>query len=122
MATSFGQLLKEARKKKEKTLKEVSQVAGLSLSYISDMEQGRKKAPAIDVVRKIETYLEITDGSLVRAANAEGNIRNEVRTIFRKRPELNTALLRVAEDCSEDEINDLINEMLKRKGKQNEQP
>ena len=120
MTTSFGQMLKEARKREKKTLKEVSLVAGLSLSYISDMEQERKKAPAIDVVKKIEAYLKITDGSLVKAANAEVNPRHEVRTIFRKRPELNTALLRVAQDCTEEEVNELINEMLKRKGKLNE--
>lgn len=122
MTASFGQMLKEARKRKEKTLKEVSQVAGLSLSYISDMEQGRKKAPAVDVVKKIEKFLDVADGSLVKAANADGNLRQEVRTIFQKRPELNTALLRVAQDCSEDEINELINEMLKRKAKLDEQP
>jgi len=120
MATSFGETLKEARKRGKKTLKEVGQVAGLSLSYISDMEQGRKKSPAIEIVRKIEAYLGITDGSLVKSANSEVNTRNEMRTIFRKRPELNTALLRVAEDCTEEEVNDLINEMLKRKGKLNE--
>jgi transcriptional regulator with XRE-family HTH domain len=116
-AMKFGQTLKEARKRKEKTLKEVGMAAGLSLSYVSDIEQGRRKAPAEDVVRKIETFLEITDGSLVKAAQAEANIRSEVRTLLRKRPELNMSLLRAADDCTEEEINELIDEMLKRRGK-----
>jgi transcriptional regulator with XRE-family HTH domain len=114
---NFGQTLKEARKKKEKTLKEVGKAAGLSLSYVSDIEQGRRKAPGEDVVRKIEAFLDITDGSLLKAAQLESNLQSEVRTLFRKRPELNMSLLRAADDCSEDEINDLIDEMLKRRGK-----
>lgn len=113
----FGQTLKEARKRKEKTLKEVGKAAGLSLSYVSDIEQGRRKAPAEDVVRKIEEFLEINDGSLIKAAQAEANIRSEVRTLLRKRPELNMSLLRAADDCTEEEINELIDEMLKRRGK-----
>jgi transcriptional regulator with XRE-family HTH domain len=117
----FGQLMKEARKRKEKTLKEVSQVAGLSLSYISDIEQGRRKAPAEDVVKKIEAFLEIADGALAKAAKAEKNVQAEVKTIFRRRPELNMQLLRAADDCSEEELTEMINEMLKRKGHPNDE-
>jgi transcriptional regulator with XRE-family HTH domain len=116
---SFGGLLKEARKKQEKTLKEVSQVAGLSLSYISDMEQERRKAPSLDVVKKIEAFLGITNGALAKAAQAEMNMQTEVRTIFRKRPELNMQLLRAADYCSEEELTEMINDMLKKKGNVN---
>ncbi|MBK5275282.1 MAG: helix-turn-helix transcriptional regulator [Desulfuromonadales bacterium] len=119
---SFGQLLKEARKKQEKTLKEVSQAAGLSLSYISDMEQERRKAPSLDVVKKIELFLGLANGVLVNAAQAEMNIQSEVRTIFRKRPELNMQLLRAADYCSEEELTEMINDMLKRKGHPNDVP
>lgn len=113
---NFGQLLKEARKKSEKTLKEVSQVAGLSLGYISDIEQGRRKAPALDVVKKIEEYLGITDGALARAAQSEKSTQTEVRTIFRKRPELSMQLLRASEFYTEEELTEMINEMMKNKG------
>ncbi len=118
---SFGQLLKTARKRQEKTLKEVSQVARLSLSYISDMEQERRKAPSLEVVEKIEEFLELKDGSLVKAAQAEMNMQLEVRTIFRKRPDLNMQLLRAADYCSEEDLTEMIN-VMKKKGHPNDVP
>jgi transcriptional regulator with XRE-family HTH domain len=117
---SFAQLLKEARKKGEKTLKEVGQAAGLSLSYVSDLEQRRRKAPALEIVRKIEVFLGITDGSLVRAAKAESDMQLEVRAIFRKRPELNTQLLRASDYYSEEELTEMIKGMLEKKGTKND--
>lgn len=117
---NFGQLLKEARKKSEKTLKEVSQVAGLSLGYISDIEQGRRKAPALETVRKVEAYLGVTDGRLVRAAQSEMDLQTEAKTIFRRRPELNMQLLRASDMYSEEELTAMITEMLEKKGTGNE--
>jgi len=117
---NFGQLLKEARKKSEKTLKEVSQAAGLSLGYISDIEQGRRKAPALETVRKIEAYLKITDGRLVKAAELEMDLQAEAKTIFRKRPELNMQLLRASDLYSEEELTAMITDMIEKKGTQND--
>jgi len=116
---SFGQLLKEARKKAEKTLKEVGQATGLSLSYISDLEQRRRKAPAVEVVRKIEAFLGIKDGSLMKAAKAESDLQIEARDIFRRRPELNMQLLRASDYYSEEELTAMITEMLEKKGNKN---
>lgn len=114
---SFGRLLKEARKRSEKTLKEVGQASGLSLSYVSDLEQRRRKAPATDVIVKIEKYLGITDGSLQKAAKSENDLQVEAKTIFRKRPELNMQLLRASDHYTEEELTSMINEMLEKKGK-----
>ncbi len=117
---NFGQMLKAARKKSEKTLKEVSQVAGLSLGYISDIEQNRRKAPALDVVRKIETYLGVTDETLVRAAQSEMKLQTEATTIFRKRPGLNMQLLRASDLYTEEELTEMINAMIEKKGTKND--
>lgn len=65
----FGQLLKEARKNKRATLREVAEAGGVSIGYISDIEHGRRRAPGMDASRAIERYLEIQDGSLVKAAD-----------------------------------------------------
>lgn len=117
---SFSQKLKEARKKGEKTLKEVGQASGLSISYVSDLEQRRRKAPAIEIVKKIEIFLGIADGSLVKAAQAESDLQIEARTIFRKRPELNTQLLRASDFYSEEELTEMIKDMLEKKGPKND--
>lgn len=116
----FGQLLKEARKKSEKTLKEVSQVGGISLSYVSDIEQRRRKAPAVEIVRRIEAFLGITDGALVKAAQSEMDLSTEARDIFRRRPELNMQLLRASDCFSEEELTAMINKMLEDKGTKND--
>jgi len=117
---NFGQLLKDARKQSEKTLKEVSQVAGVSLSYVSDIEQGRRKAPSVEIVRRIETFLGITDNTLVRAAQSEMDLSTEARNIFRRRPELNMQLLRASDYFSEEELTKMINKMLEDKGTKND--
>jgi transcriptional regulator with XRE-family HTH domain len=120
MQMNFGQLLKEARKKSERTLKEVGQAAGLSISYVSDVEQRRRKPPGEEVIKKIETFLGITDGSLLKVAQSENDLQVEVKTIFRKRPELNMQLLRASDFYSEKELTEMINEMIKNKGTKNE--
>ena len=118
---TFGQLLKEARKRGEKTLREVGHAAGLSTGNISDIETRRRKAPAVEVIRKIEAFLGITDGSLVKAAKAETDVQLEVKAIFRKRPELNLQLLRASDFYTEEELTEMITKMLEEKGSKNEQ-
>lgn len=118
---SFGQLLKDARKRKAKTLREVSQAAGLSLSYLSDIERGRKKAPAKEIIEKIEIYLDIADKSLQKAAKNETDYRAEAKNFIKKRPELSMALLRATDGLSEEDVNFLIDNMhlvFERKGRQ----
>jgi transcriptional regulator with XRE-family HTH domain len=105
----FGKRLKEARKHHQKTLREVAANAGITISYVSDMENGRRIA-SVDVIQKIEAYLEVKDGSLVAAARKEKDfdVPSEAKALFWKRPELNMALLRASQDYSEEHINKLI--------------
>ncbi len=118
----FGQLLKKARVREQKTLREVAINAGLSVSYVSDMEHGRRKPSSIDAVMKIEQFLNVTDGSLVKAAQKEKDfdVPSDAKEIYWQRPELSLALLRASTDLSEDEINELIEKMGK-KAKQKEE-
>jgi transcriptional regulator with XRE-family HTH domain len=110
----FGQLLKKARKSQTKTMREVASEAGLSVGYISDIEHGRRKPPAVEVVRKIERYLKVTNGTLVKAAGKEWDLPTEAKTILMKRPELSMALLRASENLSEDDLTKLIRELGKK--------
>lgn len=110
----FGKLLKEARKRHQKTLREVAANAGITISYVSDMENGRRIA-SVDVIQKIEAYLKVKDGSLVAAARKEKDfdVPIEAKALFWKRPELNMALLRASQDFSEEHINKLIKSLVK---------
>ena len=55
---SLGYKIRSERKKSDKTLKDVSQVCGLSVSYLSDIENGRRK-PSLDSLEKILEYCSV---------------------------------------------------------------
>ncbi len=119
----FGQLLKKARVREQKTLREVAINAGLSVSYVSDMEHGRRKPSSVDAVMKIERFLNVTDGSLLRAAQREKDfdVPSDAKEIYWQRPELSLALLRASTDLSEEEINELIEKIGKKSRKRGDQ-
>ena len=68
---TFGELLREERSRQRKLLKEVGDHVGKSVTYMSDLEHGRKRAPDLAVVAKIEQFLFISDGRLAKAASTE---------------------------------------------------
>jgi transcriptional regulator with XRE-family HTH domain len=68
---TFGELLREARSQQKKMLKEVGDYVGKSVTYMSDLEHGRKGAPDLATVARIEQFLLVTDGRLAKAASTE---------------------------------------------------
>lgn len=108
---AFGQLLKDARKAAEKKLREVSEVSGLAVSVISDIEHGRRKPPELATVAKIEKFLGVGHKALTRAAEKESNLKNEMRELINKRLQLNYALLRAADGLTDKEVNKMIEDM-----------
>ena len=92
---TFGNALKQARKSKRATLRELGDAIGKSIGYISDIEHGRKRPPDLDTVCKIEDFLGIKKGHLLNLAR---EIRNASTHAFRKKmetnPKLATVLLR----------------------------
>jgi transcriptional regulator with XRE-family HTH domain len=106
---TFGEALKEARKASRLTLRRISEIVGLSVSYLSDIEQGRRRAPADDIVGQLETALNITDGSLKRLAERARNVAP--RMIAHKiasTPKLSEVLMRADDDLTEAEFKDLM--------------
>ena len=68
---SFAELFREAKLTANITHRKIGEHCKKSISYLSDIEHGRKPAPALDVVLKIEEVLFITDGRLTAAAVRE---------------------------------------------------
>jgi len=64
----FGNKLKSARKNKRVTLKELSKITGLSASFLSDIEQGRRSSPDFDVILKMQLFLNV---ELIECAKEE---------------------------------------------------
>lgn len=71
----FATALKAERRRARRTLRELAEASSRSISYLSDVEQGRKLPPAPEVVAKIEQELGIKDGRLTQLAQQVRNLR-----------------------------------------------
>lgn len=110
----FGSELKKARIRAKKKLREVSEHVGLSIGYLSDIEQGRKGPPEPDVVKQILDFLSVSDDRLVRFAKRARTTRpSELAKTIKDRPDLSELFFRV-KDMSEDELQGLIRKIPKK--------
>lgn len=107
---TFGELFKEERVARKVILREIGEYVNKSVSYLSDVEHGRKGAPDLETVRKIEEFLLITDCRLVNAASNERWTlpRNVIKQVQNRRA-LADFLMR-ADEYSDSEINDFLNQ------------
>lgn len=112
----LGTAVKEARKMAGKTLRELAEACGgLSIGFVSDIEHGRRRASA-DILRKMEIVLGIKDNTLVNAAEQEISTKMKFKELFENRPQASLALLRLAEDLSDGELDDLLKTYLNKEG------
>ncbi len=111
----FGKAWKSYRISQRRTLRSISEELGLSIGYISDIEQGRKGPPDLETVRKYERIINIEDGSLVSlASRLRGKLKPDITQQLRARPQLADVLLRIS-DLPEDELKELIADLDRRK-------
>jgi transcriptional regulator with XRE-family HTH domain len=109
----FGKALKEARKEARKKLREVADYMELSISYLSDIEQGRKSPPDLETVRKLQDFLRVKDDRLVMLASKERTkMPTEVVQQIQNRPRLSELFFR-AKNLTDEELEDLINQATK---------
>ena len=112
--SGFGKALKEARLKAKKTLREAGDHVGLSVGYISDIEQGRKSAPDLETVRKLQAYLRVDDDALViLASEARTKRPTEIMQHLQSRPKLSELFMR-ARNLSDEQLEKLIEEASKK--------
>lgn len=69
--TKFGEALRKERKKAGKTLGEAAKVAGVAISYLSDVELGRRNPLKTQQILKIAELFECDAERLVLAAAKE---------------------------------------------------
>lgn len=111
---TFGSVLKMARKTARKTLQEVADAAGISVSVISDIEHGRRIPPAKDRVEKIERLLGVKRHELCAIAEKEKTAPKRFRSIFKERPGTYNALLRATMELDDNQLKALIDEVIKK--------
>lgn len=96
---SFGEFIKSAREKKELTITEVAEAAGISHSHLSRIENGERNPPKSMTLYKLGKILDITYREMLeRAGTFEDLTESEVDEYFDRiimDERLNTELLKV---------------------------
>lgn len=104
----FGKALKHARKGCRLTLRALGEKIGKSITYISDIENGRKMPPGLQIVQQFEQALGITDGSLSILAEKVKALPKEITQQAKIKPLLSEALLRADRDLSEEGLKEAM--------------
>lgn len=65
---SFGEYLKSAREKAELGVNELARASGVSAPYLSRLENGTRKPPMPDVLKKLAPHLKVPYEDLMKAA------------------------------------------------------
>jgi transcriptional regulator with XRE-family HTH domain len=87
--SSLGAELRELRKARDLTLKQLSQLAGISLSHLSAIERGATN-PSIDVLYALAEGLDVTPGWFFARRNGEGPLEQAFVVRRQNRRDLNT--------------------------------
>lgn len=110
----FGEALKNARLKAKKTLREAGAYINLSVGYMSDIEQGRRSAPDLETVRKLQEFLRVPNDELViLASEARTKRPTEMVQHIQSRPRLSELFMR-AKNLSDEQLEELIEKASKR--------
>lgn len=107
---TFGELIKEARKEKKITQRELASLIGVDFTYISKIETGALEPPSEEVIKKISKILDIDENELFIAAKKvptefKDTIMEEDSTanmFFRKYPSLTQEQLKKIEKIIEE--------------------
>lgn len=121
----FGDYILQKRREKEISLRTMAKDLGISVSYLSDLEQGNKMPPNSsfdkykDLIYKIMNYLELddndkqlcleyADGDLVK----KGHVSNDITNYMEQTPLASVALRKAKElNCSDDVWKEIIEKL-----------
>ncbi|HEX2846249.1 MAG TPA: helix-turn-helix transcriptional regulator [Chitinophagaceae bacterium] len=84
MKKSFGQILKEIRRSKNISQRELAVNAGVDFTYISKLENDRLPPPAADTIAKLAAHLDTPEEVFFAAS---GKMNNEIRDVITSSPE-----------------------------------
>jgi len=73
---TIGQRIREMRRQREKTLKELAEATDLSLTYLSDVERDRTQ-PSLKTLQRIAQGLSITTTDLMSGVEGLGDITDD---------------------------------------------
>ena len=87
----FGRRLREIRKQKNVSQRDLATQVGIDFTYLSKIEGGRSAPPSEDVIRHIAKVLEADENELI---NLAGKVPKDLKTVLEESPQA-VELLRV---------------------------
>lgn len=118
--SKFSMAFKKARINSGRTFRDMAKEVGKSIGYLSDIDSGRKHPPERLLVLKLERFLGVTDGHLVRLADEHRiNVPNNLKHIVSEKPQLGEFLLMSQtllreDDSFSSQLDTFLEEMRKR--------
>jgi len=103
----FGELLGNARRNKKITLRKLGQLTGLTPSFLSEIEMGRRFPPKEEEkIRDLALILNEDPDKLLKAARSERVRKNSKLSekLFSVDPELALGLYRIVDDVTDDDL------------------
>lgn len=76
MAKYFGEILKELRKERNMTLRDVEVSTGISNSYLSQIERGYRGIPTIKFLRRLAEVYHVSVNKLIETGTKEMNSKS----------------------------------------------
>lgn len=107
MAGRFGESLAKARRAKRITLRKLSKLVGLSPSFLSELEKGRRFPPKDEEkIRDLALVLNVDEDEFMEAAQRERVRRNPkfFEKLFNADQDLAWGLYRASEDATEEDM------------------
>jgi transcriptional regulator with XRE-family HTH domain len=108
MAGEFGELLRRRRQAANRSLKEVADLLGCSVVYMSDVERGRRNPLRADAVIQVSTFLGTPATPLLQAAASQrGIFELEALRVTPRAQEVGARLSRGWERLSDTQLNEI---------------
>ena len=103
-SSSFGQLMRLWREERKVTLREVACYCGISVPYLSDIENGNRLPPPSDVLEKIMKVLSLSDTErlefICKASAERGNINKELVEYMSTKAPSALRFIMLANECN----------------------
>jgi len=109
MKKTFGQVLREMRRAKGVSQRELAKKVSVDFSYISKLENDRTQPPAADTIVKICNVLDVSPDELLTLT---GKMPSDIKEMFNSKPEA-MKFIRTAKslDLTEHEWKELTNKL-----------
>jgi len=116
MGARFGEILADARKAKGITLRKLGSFVGLSPSYLSEIEHGKRRPPDdIEKIEHLEMILGLASEQLIHAAAIERSKKDYPKVLekfFEADEEKAFGFCRAAEEATRDNLVEALDKAL----------